>query len=85
MACKAAGPDGIPPHVLKTRYTQLSHVFTDIFNFSLSLFVVPLCFEKTTIVRVPKKTPASCVNDYRHVALSSVIMKCLERLFISYI
>ena len=52
---KAAGPDGITPRVLRTCYSQLASVFTDIFNLSLSLCVVPNCFKKSIIIPVPKK------------------------------
>ncbi len=38
---KAVGPDGIPGRVLKACAFQLAGVFTDIFNLSLSLSVVP--------------------------------------------
>ncbi len=43
---KAVGPDGIPGRVLKACAFQLAGVFTDIFNLSLSLSVVPACFKK---------------------------------------
>ncbi len=43
---KAVGPDGIPGRVLKACTLQLAGVFTDIFNLSLSLSVVPSCFKK---------------------------------------
>ena len=64
---KAAGP-----YVLKTRgvmpcYSQLASVFTDIFNLSLSLCVVPNCFKKS--VPVPKKMTATCMNDFKPVAI----------------
>ncbi len=52
---KAVGPDGIPGRVLKACAYQLAGVFTDIFNLSLSLSVVPSCFKKSTIVPIPKK------------------------------
>ena len=52
---KAAGPDGIASRVLKLCYDQLSGVFTDIFNMSLSLCVVPLCFKETIIVPIQRK------------------------------
>ncbi len=29
---------------------------------------------------VPKKSPVSCLNDYRPIALTPIIMKCFERL-----
>ena len=74
---KAAGPDGIPSRVLRTCADQLAGVFTDIFNQSLSQSVVPTCFKMATIVPVPKKAE---LNDYCPIALTSVIMKCFERL-----
>ncbi len=43
---KAVGPDGIPGRVLRACAFQLARVFTDIFNLSLSLSVVPSCFKK---------------------------------------
>ena len=82
---KSAGPDCIPSRVLKACYDQLAPVFTDIFNLSLCLCKVLRCFIETIVVPVPKKFPVSCLNDYRPVALTSVIMKCFERLVIPYI
>ncbi len=38
---KAVGPDGIPGRVLRACAFQLAGVFTDIFNLSLSLSVIP--------------------------------------------
>ncbi|XP_052334817.1 uncharacterized protein LOC127911690 isoform X1 [Oncorhynchus keta] len=77
---KAAGPDGIPSRALRACADQLSGVFTDIFNQSLSQSVVPTCFKRATIVPVPKKAKVTELNDYRPVALTSDIMKCFEGL-----
>ncbi len=77
---KAAGPDNIPDRVLKGCAAQLTDVLTDIFNTSLSQAVVPTCLKSTTIIPVPKKSPVSCLNDYRPIALTPIIMKCFERL-----
>ena len=77
---KAAGPDGIPSRALRACADQLAGVFTDIFNQSLSQSAVPTCFKSATIVPVPKKAKVTELNDYRPVALTSVIMKCFERL-----
>lgn len=52
---------------------------------SLFLCMEPLCFPKTTFVLVPKKSIASCLNDYIFIALTSVVMKCLEKLVMSFI
>ncbi|KAK1792524.1 hypothetical protein P4O66_012462, partial [Electrophorus voltai] len=79
---KAAGPDNIPGRVLRECADQLANVLTDI---SLSCTVVPTCFKTTTIVPVPKKPMVSCLNDYRPVALTSIIMKCFERLVMRHI
>jgi hypothetical protein len=49
---KAAGLDGIPGRVL--RANQLGEVYTDIFNLSLSQYVVHTCFKVYTIVPIPK-------------------------------
>ncbi|CDQ96818.1 unnamed protein product [Oncorhynchus mykiss] len=79
---KAAGLDGLPGCVLRACADQLAGVFTDIFNMSLIESVITTCFKQTTIVLVPKNTKATCLNlnDYRTVALTSVAMKCFERL-----
>ncbi len=77
---KAAGPDNIPGRVLKDCAAQLTDVLTDIFNTSLSQAVIPTCLKSTTIIPVPKKSPVSCRNDYRPIALTPIMMKCFERL-----
>ncbi len=64
---KAAGPDNIPGRVLKDCWP-------------LSQAVVPTCLKSTTIIPVPKKSPVSCLNDYRPIALTPIMMKCFERL-----
>ncbi|KAK3572709.1 hypothetical protein QTP86_006144 [Hemibagrus guttatus] len=47
--------------------------------------VVPTCLRSTTIVPVPKKPQVRCLNDYRPVALTPIIMKCFERLVLPHI
>jgi hypothetical protein len=60
---KAAGPDGIPSHVLRACTDQLAGVFKDIFNQFLSSNF-PTCFKKATIVPVPKKAKVTELNHY---------------------
>jgi hypothetical protein len=55
-------------------------VFTNIFNLSQSQSAVPTCFKIAAIVPVPKNAKVTELKDYRPVALTSVIMKCFERL-----
>ncbi|KAL0194991.1 hypothetical protein M9458_008563, partial [Cirrhinus mrigala] len=76
--CKAVGPDSIPGRVLRDCAAQLTDVLTDIFNTSLSQEVVPTCLKSTSIIPVPKKSPLSCLNDYRPIALTLIMMKCFE-------
>ncbi len=59
---------------------QLAGVFTDIFNLSLSLSVVPSCFKKSTIVPIQNKNKITCLNDWRPVALTPIFSKCFEKL-----
>ncbi len=84
-ARKAPAPDNIPGRVLRDCAVELTDVFTDIFNISLSQAVVPTCFKATTIIPVPKKSSPSCFNDYRPVALTPILMKCFERLVMQHI
>lgn len=82
---KAAGPDGVTPSTPKHCADQLSAVFTDIFNISLETCYVPACFKSSTIIPVPKKSKITGLNDYRPVALTSVVMKSFERLVLSHL
>ncbi len=82
---KAAGPDGITGPVLRSCADQLAGLFTSIFNESLATSVVPTSFKKSIIIPVPKNNKPSCLNDYRPVALTSIVMKVFERLVKSHI
>lgn len=74
---KAAGLDNITGHVLKACANQLA-VFTEIFT--LSQCIIPRCFKQLSLFQSPQKNKSSCLNDYRSIALTSVVMKCFERL-----
>ncbi len=82
---KAAGPDGITGRVLRSCADQLAGLFTSIFNESLATSVVTTSFKKSIIIPVPKNNKPSCLNDYRPVALTSIVMKVFERLVKSHI
>ncbi len=82
---KAAGPDGITGRVLRSCADQLAGLFTSIFNESLATSVIPTSFKKSVIIPVPKNSKPSCLNDYRPVALTSIVMKVFERLLKKHI
>ena len=82
---KAAGPDGISPRLLRTCANQLSPVLRHLYNLSLSLEQVPVLWKTSCLVPVPKKKSPSDLNDYRPIALTSHVMKVLERLVLTHL
>uniref|UniRef100_A0A8B9GXH1 Reverse transcriptase domain-containing protein n=1 Tax=Astyanax mexicanus TaxID=7994 RepID=A0A8B9GXH1_ASTMX len=79
---KAAGPDKVSPRILKTCAAELGEPLQRIFNLSLQLGRVPTLWKTSCLVPVPKKNRPSELNDFRPVALTSHLMKTLERLFL---
>ena len=77
---KSHGPDYVTPKLLKTCASQLAAPFTKIFNLSLNQHKLPLIWRTSEIVPVPKKSKVSSLNDLRPVALTSVLVKCMEKL-----
>ena len=77
---KTVGPDGIPGRVLKVCAHQLSGVFTEIYNLSLSHRIYPACFKSSIIIPIPKQQKVETLNDWRPIALTSVASKCFEKL-----
>eukprot|EP00061_Rhincodon_typus_P005060 g24079.t1 len=82
---KVMGPDGVPSRALRSCTAQLVEVFTDIFTLPILRAKVSTCFKNSTIIPVSKKTHAMCHNDYRPIALTSIIMKCFKRLVMPHI
>ena len=77
---KSPGPDGISGRVLKTCASQLSGIFRSIFQASLSSHKIPILWETSTIVPVPKKAHPVIPNDFRPIALTSQVMKSFEKI-----
>ena len=61
------------------------NLFKDLFNASLRQHTVPACFKAVAIIPVPKKPNIKALNDFRPLALTSVVMKVLERLVLVYL
>ncbi len=76
---RAPGPDCVTPVCQKSCADQLAPIFTKIFNRSLELCEVPSCFKCSTIIPIPKKSKITWLNDYRTVALTSVVRKSFEK------
>ena len=77
---KAVGPDNICGRLIKSCASQLSKIFSILFSWSLKDCCVPDLWKKSVICPVPKKNKPVSLNDYRPVALTSIIMKCFEKI-----
>ncbi len=78
-ASKATGPDGISARMLKMSAEFIAPSVTTLFNLSLQSGHVPHEWKRSTIVPIPKTSPATTPNSYRPVSLLSVLSKVLER------
>ena len=77
---KASGPDGLKGRVLKECASQLGPIFTQLFQLFLNTRFVPQAWKMATIIPVPKITRPNSLNDFRPIAVTSVISKCFEYL-----
>ena len=82
---KSQGPDNICGNVLKYCAEQLAPVFTPIFQSSLDQHTVPLLWKTSTIVPIPKIPRPLEPKDYRPIALTSLVMKCFEKIMKTHI
>jgi len=77
---KSPGPDNIGGRLIKSCAEPLSDILAFIFNKSLQLHRVPHLWKESVIVPVPKINVPKSLNDFRPVALTSLIMKSLEKI-----
>lgn len=77
---KAAGPDGICGHTLRHCADQLSEVFTVLFQMCAGSGYLPQLWKTSTIIPVPKINHPRDFNDFRPVALTSLVMKNFEKI-----
>ena len=77
---KASGPDGVGGKVLKECSNQLCAVFSQLFQLLLNCHFVPRAWRTSLIIPVAKTSSAKVMNDFRPVALTSIVCKCMERL-----
>ena len=82
---KAVGPDGISGRLLRLCYGQLSYVFSMLFSWSLRDCTVPSLWKNSVIRPIPKSKNPKELNDFRPVALTSIVMKCFERVVLRQI
>ena len=82
---KAPGPDGLKARVIKTCRFELTPVLTKLFQLLLNNHCVPKSWKISDIVPVPKKPQATELNDFRPVALTSILGKCMERVIVNHL
>ena len=78
---KAAGPDGLPPIVLKACATYLAEPLTVMFNRCISEGKIANCWRPVRITPIPKKE----AGKFRPIACTSMLLKVLEKLVLSRI
>lgn len=84
-ARKATGPDNISSRLLRECADQLCEVVLSLFNLSLRLEKVPVLWRTSCLVPVPKVSHPKEPNHYRPVALTSHLMKAMERIILGYL
>ena len=78
---KAAGPDGIQPHVLKKCNESLSTPLTILFNRSFTEGTIPEEWKLAAVVPVYKnKGQRTDPKQYRPISLTSCVMKVMEHI-----
>ncbi|XP_025095405.1 uncharacterized protein LOC112564655 [Pomacea canaliculata] len=76
---KPPGFDNVRSKVLEECASQLGGVFTRLFQLSLDSHIVPRLWCKSAIMPLPKKPNSTNMKDFHHVAVMSVVAKCLEK------
>ena len=82
---KSVGPDGICSKLLKVCAPQLCQVFSALFTWSLKDGIVPGLWKTSMICPIPKNNSPSDLSDYRPIAITSVVMKCFEKIVLHHL
>ena len=77
---KGAGPDNLPPALLKFMGPYIYKVITAIFNFSLAKQCVPVDWKTANVVPIHKKGARNVALNYRPISLTSVLCKTMEHI-----
>ena len=78
--CKACGPDDIPGRLLKEEAPWLAEPLIQLYNLSLQSGVLPRDWRRANVTPVFKKGDKHSPSNYRPISLTSLVVKCLERL-----
>lgn len=79
------GPDNVSGRDLRLGAEQLGGVFPILFQRSMNAGTVPQLWKHSTVFPIPKKTTINTLNDPGPVALTSLVMKAMERVIKQHI
>ena len=82
---KSSGPDRLSARLLKTLADCLAQPLCTLFNNSLNSVTVPKIWKTADIIPLAKSKQATEARDFRPIALTPVIAKCLEKLIAPHI
>lgn len=71
----SAGPDNVPPYLIKALKTQFLIPLGHIYNLSLNKGVYPKHWKLTRVTPIPKGSKKTHVEDYRPIAVLSAFAK----------
>ena len=75
---KCPGPDGICGRTLRSCSDQLSGVFQRLLQTSIDTCTIPDIWKLSAVIPIPKKDNPKLPNDFRPIALNSLVMKTLK-------
>src|SRR5678815_3049258 len=81
---KTAGPDGIPPQVLRECASVLSPPFVQLYSLCLNTSTFPQCWKLAHVQPIPKKGSRSDPSNYRAISLTCILSKIFETLLNSH-
>ena len=77
---QARGPDNLDRKIVNICSEQLVIPYTKTFQRSIDDQIIPKPWKESIIIPVPKNRTPNKFNDYRPVALTSIVMKCFEKI-----
>ena len=82
---KGPGPDGIIPRVVKMCSKELAPIITLVFNASVTQSTIPDIWKTAMIRPIPKVPKPQQLKDFRPIAITSCLIKVLEKLVKKYV